>query len=191
MFAMESDLLVSEVCASYATMVNKNDAIGTDEWRSKPLEQQMAWKIPLEIMIDIPHLRSRHPVLLTSEYLLLQGLDPEQEKSNGSWDRFIYHSGKQRPTLYVIPNWVYEPDDQVRVDSWSGTGEVMPPRSAVGKHYDDLLLARVNSDSRRQMLDWTDAQVVVYQTGVAKTEEEVLEALEEAGWSVVHTWDGA
>ena len=33
--------LSSEVCAQYATMVNRGDAIPSDQWRDLPLKQQM------------------------------------------------------------------------------------------------------------------------------------------------------
>ena len=33
--------LSSEVCASYAEMVNRGDATNTDEWRDLPLNEQM------------------------------------------------------------------------------------------------------------------------------------------------------
>ncbi len=36
-----SDLYFSTVCAGFATMVNRGDAIGWDEWRHLPIEKQM------------------------------------------------------------------------------------------------------------------------------------------------------
>jgi hypothetical protein len=103
-------------------MINKNDAIHTDQWRKLPLDQQMSWYIPLEVMIDIPRLRAKHPILLMTEYLLLQGLDPKRETTNGWWDRSYYHQGEEQPDFYFIPNKAYEPDGVVRVDTISHLG---------------------------------------------------------------------
>lgn len=118
-------------------MVNRGDAVHTDEWRNIPLNLQMGWKIPLEIMLDIPHLRSqdptsstpkfRHNVLLTSEFLALQGLNVSRIKMDGSWDREYYHSGvdfenwgthHDHPLeLGVLGNDEYDPRGVVRVDT--------------------------------------------------------------------------
>ena len=38
-------------------MVNKADAIGWDEWRELPYEQQMAFRIPISLVLDLPRLR--------------------------------------------------------------------------------------------------------------------------------------
>jgi hypothetical protein len=76
-------------------MVNKGDAVGWNEWRDLPMEQQLAWRIPIEVMLDIPHLRSVHPVILVSEYLRLQGIRVEKEWASGGWHTQDYHDGKQ------------------------------------------------------------------------------------------------
>jgi hypothetical protein len=114
----------SEACADYAVMVNRGDAVGLDDWRELPIEQQMAFRIPISIMFDLPHLRARHPVITVSEYLRLHGLDPEAESSQGSWERESYHihsnvfeSNKTKtPSLFVIENQWYEPSGSNRVD---------------------------------------------------------------------------
>jgi hypothetical protein len=54
-------------------MVNKGDAIGWGEWRDLPIEQQMGFRIPIAVMLDIPHLRKTHNVITIAEYLRLQG----------------------------------------------------------------------------------------------------------------------
>ena len=114
----------SEACADYAVMVNRGDALGLDAWRVLPIEKQMAFRIPISIMIDLPHLRARHPVITVSEYLLLHGQDPEAESSRGSWQKESYHthtnvfeSNKTKtPSLFVIENEWYEPSGSNRVD---------------------------------------------------------------------------
>ena len=114
----------SEACADYTVMVNRGDAVGLDEWRELPIEQQMAFRIPISIMIDLPHLRAHYPVITVSEYLRLHGLDPEAESSSGSWQRESYHthfnvlgSNKTKtPSLFVIKNEWYDPSGSTRVD---------------------------------------------------------------------------
>ena len=36
-----TDLYFSTVCAAFATMVNRGDTLGSDEWRNLPIETQM------------------------------------------------------------------------------------------------------------------------------------------------------
>jgi hypothetical protein len=114
----------SEACADYAVMVNRGDAVGVDEWRELPIEKQMAFRIPISIMIDLPRLRARYPVITVSEYLRLHGLDPESESSRGHWERELYHthpnvfeSNKTKmPSLFVVENKWYEPPGSTRVN---------------------------------------------------------------------------
>ena len=105
-------------------MVNRGDALGSDEWRELPIEKQMAFRIPISIMIDLPHLRTHHPVITVSEYLRLHAQDPEAESSQGSWQKELYHSHPnvfesnktKTPSLFVIENQWYEPSGSNRVD---------------------------------------------------------------------------
>jgi hypothetical protein len=114
----------SDICADYAVMVNRGDAVGLDVWRELPAEQQMAFRIPISIMMDLPRLRAQHPVITVSEYLRFHGLDPEAESSRGSWDRELYHSHPnifesnktKTPSLFVVENQWYEPPGSNRVD---------------------------------------------------------------------------
>jgi hypothetical protein len=114
----------SEACADYAVMVNRGDAVGMDDWRELPIEQQMAFRIPISIMFDLPYLRAHHPVITVSEYLRLHGLDPEGESSRGSWQTELYNSHPnvfesnktKTPSLFVIENQWYEPSGSNRVD---------------------------------------------------------------------------
>jgi hypothetical protein len=118
----------STVCADYATMVNKGDAIGWEEWRKLPYEQQMGFRIPITLMFDLPRLRARHPIITASEYLRLHGLDPESESSSGFWLRDYYISSPsifesnlesnqtKLPSQYIIQNHWYDPTGTNRVD---------------------------------------------------------------------------
>src|SRR6266436_6401794 len=114
----------STVCADYATMVNKGDAIGWEEWRELPYEQQMGFRIPITLMFDFSRLRSRHPIITASEYLRLHGQDPASESSSGFWLRDWYisspnffESNKTKlPTQFIIENHWYDPSGTNRVD---------------------------------------------------------------------------
>lgn len=106
-------------------MVNRNDAIFSDEWRYLPYESQMAWRIPITVMFNVTRLRARHPVILTSDYLRLHGLSPDIERSNGGWLRDVYHSHANvfarnqsaPPSLHVVENKWFDPPGVVnRVD---------------------------------------------------------------------------
>jgi hypothetical protein len=105
-------------------MVNKNDAIGWNEWRKLPVEDQMAWRIPITMMFNLTHLRRTHPVILTSEYLRLHNFSTDVEWSNGAWLRSTYHEHAnvfesdpdRKPSLQVIENSWYDPRGINRVD---------------------------------------------------------------------------
>ena len=106
-------------------MVNRGDAVGSDEWRDLPIEKQMAFRLPISVMIDLPHLRERYPVITVSEYLRLHGIDPAAEfESHGFWLRETYHTNAnvfesnktKTPSLFVIENHWYEPWGSVLVD---------------------------------------------------------------------------
>lgn len=193
-------------------MINKNDAILTDQWRDLPMDQQMFWYLPLELMIDIPRLRARYPLLLTSEYLLLQGLDPEQESTRGWWDRSYYHSGLDQPDLYVIPNKAYEPEGVVRVDTLisrplivSGGGNTTnstdlsnSTKYANGTEAMVLKLSKVLDstlvsyckEKKEWALSWTEATVLMSDVMTVLDDDFAEYAFEKAGWVVLHTFEG-
>ena len=114
----------SEVCAEYAVMVNKNDALGLDEWRELPMEQQMGFRIPITVVLDLARLRARGPVITALEYLRLHGQGPEAESTSGTWPRRPYHmypnvfesNQTNGPSLFVIENHWYDPENTNRVD---------------------------------------------------------------------------
>ncbi|KAH9051188.1 hypothetical protein EDB83DRAFT_2226273, partial [Lactarius deliciosus] len=112
------------VCADYAPMVNMDGATGLDQWRVLPADQQLGFRIPISVIVNMTHLRNRQPVITASEYLRLHGQDPESESSSGHWPRQSYHThpnvfetNKTRtPSLFVIENDWYEPGGSIRVD---------------------------------------------------------------------------
>lgn len=160
-------------------MVNKNDAIGWDEWRNLPIEQQMTWKIPITTMFNVTHLRLTHSVILLSDYLRLHNISTDQEGSNGAWLHETYHqqpnifSGR-KPTLNVIKNQWFDPEDILRVDvlpegmktrgNWTEEGGDWS-RAQRGGWQNNVttitsraLYAAVPSDRDRQFLSWEEAR---------------------------------
>ena len=111
-------------------MLNKGDAFKSDEWRERPEAEQVTWRIPISLLLDLPRLRARQPTILLSEYLRIHGLSEsyELEQPKGYWDREKYHKGNYlfssphgfemingRPSLYVVHNDWYD-DHIARVD---------------------------------------------------------------------------
>lgn len=181
-------------CAAFATMVNRGDAIGWGEWRDLPIEKQMGWRIPMEDMLDIPHLRKTHNVLLMSEYLQLVGIDPQREWSNGAWHRTDYLGGPEHEklTIHVIPNNEYDPADVFRVDSRAALLEKgLKPGTDTGK-VALKLFAALASKSSGNVLEWGEVKMAVADFVKDIKDDKETEALLEAnGWAVLHTYAGA
>jgi len=196
-------------------MVNRGDAVGSDEWRELPLEDQMAFRIPISMMIDLPHLRARHPVITVSEYLRLHGQDPEAESSRGHWQRELYHaqpnvfeSNKTKtPSLFVIKNQWYKPSGSHRVDyipqamkeqgDWEryspsqsqesgGNWSFVEPTN-ISKRLTDL------SNFRAGVLDWDAAKRILgtfeFEPKVDFDDDKAVEVVLNAnGWEILYTF---
>ncbi|KAH8991460.1 hypothetical protein EDB86DRAFT_1605981 [Lactarius hatsudake] len=127
------------VCADYSPMVNMDGATGLDQWRVLPADQQIGFRIPISVIVNMTHLRNRQPVITASEYLRLHGQDPESESSSGFWPRQSYHTHPdvfetnktKTPSLFVIENDWYEPRGSIRVDY---IPEVMKRRGKLERH---------------------------------------------------------
>ena len=208
----------SSVCADYVPMVNKNDAVGSNEWRELPIEQQMGFRIPISVMVNITHLRSRHPVVTASEYLRLHGQDPEIESSSGFWPRQLYHSHPnvfetnktKTPSLFVIENHWYDPAGINRVDyipeamtirgnlerhsgpeNFDGSTEYWPPVEPT--ELSSQLAAALPEN--RFVMEWSDAKNVLMSSGLVNEvqlndDKFVEEVLNAQGWEVLHTFQG-
>lgn len=206
------------VCADYATMVNKGDAIGWDEWRKLPYEQQMGFRIPITLMFDFPRLRARYPIITASEYLRLHGLDPESESSSGYWLRDWYISSPNifepnqtvLPSQSIIQNHWYDPSGTNRVDyipeAMKSRGKwERYPESEIDDHENagywppedptnisDLLTSMLPED--KAILDWGVVKSILRESNttleVDLNDDRVVESvLNDNGWEVLHTFD--
>ena len=205
----------SDACADYAVMVNRGDAVGQETWRTLPIEKQMAFRFPISIMIDLPHLRARHPVITVSEYLRLHGLDPEAESSRGSWQRESYHthphvfeSNKTKtPSLFVIENRWYEPSGSNRVNyipqamKERGSWERYSPSQSQepGGHWPFVEPTEVSQRLTNALgdappvLDWDTAKSILgtseLESEIDPDDDKVMEdVLNANGWEILHTF---
>ena len=205
----------SDACADYAVMVNRGEAVGSDEWRELPIEKQMAFRIPISIMVDLPYLRAHHPVITVSEYLRLHGLDLEGESSSGSWQKELYHtrpnvfeSNKTKtPSLFVIKNQWYDPSGSTRVDyipqamKERGNWERYSPSQSqeTGGYWPFVVptdVSRRLADVDSGVLDWDIAKRVLLSSElepeVDLDDDKVMEDILNAnGWEVLHTFFSA
>jgi hypothetical protein len=209
-------------------MVNKGDAIGWDAWRDLPLDQQMGWRIPISMMLNITQLRRFQPVITTAEYLQYSGLPVTVETTNGYWDRSAYHQSRDplgihsdptegKPTLFVIENSWYDPAGVTRVDTlpegmkqrggWTtgNASAVQPGRWEVGDNDEaQLLLKSLLPD--KNVVEWDEARSAVRQLASKIPEaidremvsppdfdnnKFIEEVLNQNGWEVVYTFQGA
>lgn len=189
-------------------MVNKGDAIGWDEWRHLPIEQQMAWRIPITTMFNVTRLRQTHPVILVSDYLRLHNLSADSEGSSGSWLRNEYHQHanifesdpEKKPSLHVIENWWYDPSGVIRVDmlpmemrvrgNWSeeGGNPSADMAGSWGAEVETEINRKLHELSKdKSVLSWEEACSAV--TGMS--DEELEQEFQANGWEVLYTYQGA
>ncbi|KAF8679444.1 GDP-fucose protein O-fucosyltransferase [Rhizoctonia solani] len=175
-------LTVSQVCASFAPMVNRGDAIGWGEWRNLPIEKQMGWRIPIGVMLDMNHLRKAHPVVTVAEYLQLNGMSPSIEWSNGAWHREMYQNDG-KISIHEIPNNEYDPKPTVRVEMLPSH----PPGNEDNPFSETLLVALGD----RTVMDLEEAAKALKDRVVISGDDQLEAFLREHGWEVLHTYRGA
>ncbi|KZT59687.1 hypothetical protein CALCODRAFT_466636 [Calocera cornea HHB12733] len=203
-----------DVCAAYAPQVDRFKEVGwrrdlSGRWerqsedilldpsigaglmkREDGQKDHTGWRVPIEYMFDLPHLRASQPVVLVSEYLTLHGLNPSSEWKSGMWGRWAYEKDN---TYYMLPNQQYDPQDILRVDrllpevqqyidNWTERGQLIQAR---------LQLKKGNSELG--MMEWEDVKDDLRDIGeINVDDEEGLElALREAGLSVLYTFQGS
>ncbi|CAE6446175.1 unnamed protein product [Rhizoctonia solani] len=172
-----------QVCASFAPMVNRGDAIGWGEWRNLPIEKQMGWRIPIGVMLDLNHLRKSHSVVTVGEYLELNGMSPDIEWSSGSWHRENYQN-RGKLSIHEIPNNEYDPEPLVRV-------EMLPshPPGKEDSYLSKMLFAVLGS--KRIVMDLEEAKSVLTGRAEFSGDDQLEVVLRENGWEVLYTFRGA
>ncbi|KAF8321693.1 hypothetical protein DL93DRAFT_2163289 [Clavulina sp. PMI_390] len=108
-------------CTSFATMVNREEAMGKGYWDGYPAEDPTAWLVPIDAMIDLANMRKHVPVVTVAQFLRIKNLSTTLESKNGRWDRTIYHGPATNPpstSLVIVPNQEFDHDLEVlRVDT--------------------------------------------------------------------------
>jgi len=191
------------------------DAVLDDEWRKLPIAEQMAWRIPISIMLNMTLLRKTQPVITISEYLRLHNMSEETEASHGHWERHQYHlkpyifdnTGKT-PTLHVIENEWYDPWSINRIDmipedmkgrgGWSTeAGDVLRDQSGGWTNISRTsayMALEAALPERPRVLAWDRAREVLHQNGHIwdeQTDKGFDTFLNENGWEVLYTYEGA
>lgn len=148
----------------------------------------MAWVLPINLMINITHLRQLHQVITVSDYLRLHGHDSDSEAPDGQWQRVSYHltenvlTGKI-PELYIIENEWFDPPGTVRVDEMiSRTDE-----EAYVSDVEEGGIYRTLKDALsgdQVLMDWNKAQELL---GIS-SDEDLERVIVDNGWEVVHTF---
>jgi hypothetical protein len=198
-------------------MVNRGDAVHSDEWRELPIEQQMVFRIPISAVVNMTNLRNRQPVITVSEYLRLHGQDPESESSDGHWSRQWYHTHPnvfeankaKTPSLFIIENDWYDPTGTIRVDyipeAMKRRGNLDPQPGQDNQHDSAEYWPTVEPTelsinltetmfSHGSSLDWDTAKSVLVDASdligdVNLDDDEVVESLLNVhGWEVLHTF---
>jgi hypothetical protein len=194
-------------------MVNHGDAIGSDEWRLLPTDDQMSWRVPISVMLNMTLLRNIHPVITVSEYLQLHNLSADVEESNGRWERNKYHINPyifddthQTPSLHVIENAWYDswsinridkiPEDMKKRGGWNAEGGD-PLKGEKGQWGDtpitSLYVTLQNAlPTRPKVLEWDRTCQILRENGrTAESDDDVERILNENGWEVLYTYQGA
>ncbi|KZO96223.1 hypothetical protein CALVIDRAFT_545606 [Calocera viscosa TUFC12733] len=202
-----------DVCAAYAPQVDRfkevgwrrdlygrwerrgedvllDPSIGLPGKREDGQKDHTGWRIPIEFMLDLPHLRTAQPVVLVSEYLTLHGLDPASEWNSGMWGRWAYQKDN---TFYMLPNQQYDPQDILRVDrllpeaqqyidTWTERGQLAQARLQLKKGTNQL-----------GIMEWEDVKNDLRGIGEINVDDDegLEQVLREAGLSVLYTFQGS
>jgi hypothetical protein len=165
-------------------------------------------------MLNMTLLRQTQPVITVSEFLRLHNLSEAAEASDGHWDRVRYHvnpyifkNTSRTPSLHVIEEEWYDPREVNRVDviptdmkkrgGWSAEGGD-PSRGEVGK-WGDISKTVLYSALEAALPEWPKVLAVgsgapgvagerVYE---AETDQGMEQVLNENGWEVLYTYNGA
>ncbi|KAI0311833.1 hypothetical protein OF83DRAFT_1270888 [Amylostereum chailletii] len=179
-----SCLFEMDVCSSYATRFHRGEEIGMGDFQYLPDEEQIAWRLPIQLMIDLPRLRQQHSVVTVAEYLRLHHLPTSLERANGAWDPVNYHLAPLRPTLLEIQADEWEPEGMVRVDRMLKN----VPAVESGPIF-EALRGQLNGKT----IGIAHAQNTLRDQGLAtwKDDAEFERILHANGWTFMHSFRGS
>ncbi|VDC06539.1 unnamed protein product [Peniophora sp. CBMAI 1063] len=174
-----------DVCSVFAQKFHRGDEIGMGDFKYLSDAEQIAWRLPISLMLDLPRIRRAHSVITVSEYLRLQELNPKLELGNGSWSATLYHEGPQKPTLRSLTTSDWD-EGFVRVDREYD----LPKPKDVGGAIDVALRGQLHEHGT---IEIGHAQNVMHDQAHAQWESiaELEQLLHNAGWGVLHTFRGS
>lgn len=173
-------------------MMNRGTATGVGDWVNLPMEKQMGFKIPIDIMLDLPYLRQHHNVITVKEFLLLHNLDPLRERTDGYFDREYYLGGQdggEKLTLHTIQNHLYDPSGFVIVDLKAPLeNHGVTPGGPLSPKLWSLM---ENKDfDYKDGIGWEDARNALKDhLEDFEDDDEFERLLHENGWTAVYTFD--
>ncbi|KIJ45168.1 hypothetical protein M422DRAFT_207427 [Sphaerobolus stellatus SS14] len=171
------------VCSRYGLFVDREEVIGWDGWNGANIST-LAWQLPIQLMLDLPHLRSHYPVILTSEFFEIHGLDPLYESLAGDWNRGNLEEDTF-PPIHVIPNSQYDSDKTIRVDTTKG----LPVLKTIDPQVEKVLRGAIGD---RKTLTWDDAVDALESHGFNIDSDQEAERLFHAGgWVATYSFMGA
>jgi len=186
-----------DVCAACLEMVNRGDAMGLDEWRGLRMDKQMGWKVPIEMILDLDHLRETHPVVTMSEYLKLHDISPGVEQGDGQWSDDAYHVRSR-----LISNSWWDPPGVIRVDvqrtplilneSKPGYIHAFEVRESVKATLEGMMEIQEPDLQQQTVLEWVPVQKALLSMEIGVRDDDETELfLRAAGFDVLHTFQGS
>ena len=166
----------------------------------------------MSVMLNLTHLRRFQPVITVAEYLRLHDLPEDLELSNGQWDTQKYHQNPSvydthSPSLHIIENGWYDPQGLNRVDVLSeemkSRGQWDPLLGDPGKDEsggwpspsktDGYLLLEESLKGRQHVLSFDKARQILQSERIPGlgSDEGLTRFLDDIGWEVLYTFDGA
>ncbi|KAF8316114.1 hypothetical protein DL93DRAFT_2056528 [Clavulina sp. PMI_390] len=181
-------------CAAFASQQIRSEEIGKGDYFYLPEDEQQTWRLPIGLMVDIPHLRRSHSVITVGEYLRYHNKPPTEERLDGHWDkRYLWiPASETNPvgrnlTEVTLLAKDYEPKEIVRMDALpkgpqaDANVETKPIYKAI---------AAALSDHKTVFLDQAKEIIRSENLGHWNSEQELSDLLRRNGWSIVYTFEG-
>ncbi|KZO95342.1 hypothetical protein CALVIDRAFT_482956 [Calocera viscosa TUFC12733] len=169
-------------CSAFAEFQDRDGTLGYGGHTGRD-----GWKVPLGVMIDLPHLRSRHNVLLYSEFYSLYSLPPSTENWTGTFNRLsVYSTGL---SIHTVPGHQFGPPNMLRVDRLTKPPIPWEGGTELGEKVRKRMRERLGEDGGA--MDWDDAKNHLSGGPIdIRHDWEIEKALNEAGSEVVYSFKG-